>query len=125
MRLGGTLLLLSLLALPAPAASLDLCFDDDLGGDTIYVFKKLKLPKRALDATPVAGTRLGQTGVSGTLYRAASGQLRFSLTTADGCFVNVNLLETLEGDAFYSCLNGFTDTSNWTPRDCDELELVL
>jgi hypothetical protein len=39
--------------------------------------------------------------------------------------VNVNLLDTFEGDAFYSCLSGFEDTSNWTPRDCDEVELTL
>lgn len=124
MRFVLSLLAFALLISAGPASALDLCFDDDLGGGSIYIFKKIKLPKRALDAVPVAGTRLGSQGVTGSAFRDLDGALRFSLATpAEGCFIYVELDGDLAGTTSYNCLGGFTANSSWAPRDCRELVL--
>jgi hypothetical protein len=117
MRFARWLLLLSALLFALPAAATDLCFDQE--GATLYHFKKVKLPKRPIDAVPIAGVRLGSSGVSGSIFRDQNGQLRLSLITESGaCFLSVELDESLAGTASYNCVGGFTDTAVWTPIDC-------
>ncbi len=98
MRITRGLVFVALLLFATSASAADLCFDDDGGGGTIYHFKKIKLPKQPIDAVPVAGVRLGMSGVGGTAFRDASGQLRLSLVIESGaCFVSVTLDDALEG----------------------------
>jgi len=121
MRIARALALLAVLAYTAPAAATGLCFHDDHGGTSWYMFPRPKLPKRQLDVATLAGTRLDHVGVSGTAYIDSQSHLRFSLFTEDQCFLSVDLGTSLTGTASYACLGGTSFTSNWTLLDCSSL----
>jgi hypothetical protein len=115
MRAASLLLALSLLSPPSASAAAGFCFDVD---GSIFVFAKLKLPKQPLAAVPVAGVRDNTSGVSGTAFRNAAGQLQLDLV-AGQCFVSVSGLdEALNGSAGFDCLNGFSDTLPWQRIEC-------
>ena len=123
--LGAALtLLLPWLALAAPASAKDLCFHDDVAPTAFVVLKKVKLPRKAYDAAPVAGVQTNGDGVAGTIFRDAAGTLSFHLTNGGPCFVEVVIDDesNMSGPATARCADAVVE-STWRQVDCVEAEL--
>jgi hypothetical protein len=107
------LLLLAVLLLATPAAATDLCFNDAGGNLPVFVFKKVKLPTKPLDARPLVGL-----GLSGTAHTSEGGSLSFLVTTAAKCIIAVGFDGQLVGTASTACMNGSASVTTWHPVDC-------
>jgi hypothetical protein len=119
-------LLLAILCAPiAASAGGDVCLYDS-ANQTTYVLKKLRIPKKTLDAVPVGGFMINGSAtagipLSGTLLRQTTGQLIFGLTQhVLECVVYMNVNATLTGQVHLDCdLNGAAEVnSTVAPIDC-------
>jgi hypothetical protein len=106
------------LALPTASTAGKVCLADATN-EFLYQFGKLKIPKKANVATPVAGLAFSATSInalplSGTLIRDGStGKLFLGLTRFfQVCIVSAVLEDTLNGTVSYDCdLDGANDGS--------------
>lgn len=105
-----------LVATPAVAGGGDLCFNDNNDTAPIFVFKKVKLPTKPLDAKPLSGL-----GLSGAAYTSEGGSLSFVVTTAGRCIIEVGFDSQLVGTASTSCMNGTGSVKTWHPVACPEV----
>lgn len=107
------LALLMLFALAAPAAALDLCFNDNNESFPTFVFKKVKLPRKPNDALPLTGL-----GLAGTAYTNDNGSLFFTVTTSSKCISSVSFDSQLVGTASTACMNGTGSVKTWRVVAC-------
>jgi hypothetical protein len=109
---------LLVLAVPVAASAVEVCLVDD-ANDFVYVFPKLKPPRKPDSAVAVAGLALSAVSVnalpvSGTLIRDRNtGKLFLGLTRFyQRCLVEAQLEDDLSGSVSYDCnLDGATDGS--------------
>jgi hypothetical protein len=112
-------LALALLALPAAASARSVCLND-AAAEFVYVFPKLKVPKKRDTVSAVSGLAYSPVSVtalpfSGTLLRDGnSQQLLLGITRFfPVCVVQAKLQDDLSGTVEYDCnLDGTSEVSS-------------
>jgi hypothetical protein len=117
MKRAAASLVVALVSFASPAVGLDLCYVESTTGHS-YEFHKVKLPKRAGDAVPLAGVLDGTLGVFGTIHTVGN-DLALS-GVANGCFVTGTFGATLDASVTFNCapIGGGVSAYTWSRFAC-------